>query len=130
MTITKAKNEKTREVPISDFFLEVLKRYSIKRLEYLADNDKRSRRFFIAKNGKPITGKDLNESLKQIIKRTGNNEIISKHITLHCLRHSIATHLLDAGESFDYVRSFLGHAFIDTTQLYAKRRRIKNIYAL
>ena len=45
---------------------------------------------------------------------------LNKNITLHGLRHSIATHLLQSGMSMEYVRDFLGHSFLETTQIYAK----------
>jgi site-specific recombinase XerD len=38
----------------------------------------------------------------------------------HCLRHSIATHLMDAGQSLEYVQDHLGHRSIQSTQVYAK----------
>lgn len=38
----------------------------------------------------------------------------------HCLRHSIATHLIDAGQSLEYVQDHLGHRSIQSTQVYAK----------
>ena len=38
----------------------------------------------------------------------------------HCLRHSIATHLLDAGQTLEYVQDHLGHRSIKSTGVYAK----------
>lgn len=38
----------------------------------------------------------------------------------HCLRHSIATHLIDAGQSLEYVQDHLGHRSIQSTGVYAK----------
>ena len=130
VTAFKDKNNKTRRVPISDFFLQVLKDYSIYRLQILASLNKRSDYFFIDKKGNRIKGNRLNDVLRQIIKRTENKEIQQKNITLHCLRHSTATHLMDAGESFEFVREYLGHAISDTTLIYARRRKIKNIYRI
>src|SRR5690606_18386371 len=98
VTVEKSKNNKTRQVPISDFFLEVLKEYSLHRLGILATIGERKSSFFIGDDGKPLTGDNLNRLLKVILKRTGNKTILDKGITLHCLRHSIATHLVDAGE--------------------------------
>ena len=45
---------------------------------------------------------------------------LSPEITLHHLRHSIATHLLQSGMRLEQVRDFLGHSFLETTQLYAR----------
>lgn len=130
VTPTRMKNNKTHEVPISDFFLEVLKEYSMQRLQILASKDLRTKNFFIDTNGKILTGDKLNEMLKQIIQRTNDDNIKAKKITLHCLRHSIATHLIDAGESYQYVKNFLAHSFIDTSTIYAKRRKIKDLYQI
>lgn len=41
-------------------------------------------------------------------------------ITPHCLRHSKAMHLVEAGKNLVYIRDFLGHESIETTQVYAK----------
>lgn len=124
------KFNKTRTIPISDFFLDVLRTYTEERLQLLLSTGQTQKRFFINHLGKPIDGEKLNEIFKGTVARTNNPEIISKKITLHCLRHSIATHLIDAGQPFEYVRKFLGHAEIDTTTVYAKRRKIKNYYTI
>lgn len=42
------------------------------------------------------------------------------HYTCHCLRHSIATHLLDAGLSLEFVQDHLGHRSIRSTSIYAR----------
>lgn len=130
VTAFKDKNNKTRRVPISDFFLQVLKDYSIYRLQILASLNKRNNYFFIDSTGERVSGDKLNTLLKTIIARTQSTEIMDKNITLHCLRHSTATHLMDAGESFEFVREYLGHAISDTTLIYARRRKIKNIYRI
>jgi integrase/recombinase XerD len=56
----------------------------------------------------------------KLLKRITEKAALQKEITLHHLRHSIATHLLQGGMSMEYVRDFLGHSFLETTQLYAK----------
>lgn len=130
VTVLRGKNNKTFQVPVSDFFLKVLRDYTIQRLRILAISGSRTKRFFITANGRPLSGNELNELLKEIIGRTKNAEIMDKQITLHCLRHSLATHLMDDGQSFEYVRDILGHACADTTVVYARRRKIKNYYEI
>lgn len=130
VAVEMSKNNKTRQVPISDFFLGVLRDYCLERLKILSRIGERKSNFFINDEGKPYSGDLLNKLLKVIIKRTGNLIIIDKRITLHCLRHSIATHLLDAGESFEYVKTFLGHSIADTTLIYARRRKQKSYYTI
>ena len=68
---------------------------------------------------KRIRGSSYNSILKKLLERAG----IQKEITLHCLRHSIATHLLESGLSVEYVRDFLGHKHLESTQIYT---RVKN----
>lgn len=63
-----------------------------------------------------ITGTySLNVSLQQLQKVAG---IQGKHITLHTLRHSIATHLLQNGMSIESIALFLGHSSLESTQVY------------
>ena len=63
--------------------------------------------FFVNPKGLRMYGDLLNDNLKYIIERTGNDEIINKNITLHCLRASIATHLQEAGATVEFIRDFL-----------------------
>jgi integrase/recombinase XerD len=57
----------------------------------------------------------LNLSLQELQKVAG---IQNKHITLHTLRHSIATHLLQNGMSIESIALFLGHSSLESTQVY------------
>lgn len=54
--------------------------------------------------------------LRKLLKRAALNE----ETCLHHLRHSIATHLLHAGAGLVYVRDFLGHRRLESSQVYAK----------
>jgi len=59
-----------------------------------------------------------NKVLRRITGRTVNTALQSKAISLHTLRHTIATHLLENGVTVEQVRQFLGHSHIETTQTY------------
>lgn len=72
--------------------------------------------FFINRTGGRMTGGQLNNLLKRILAGAD----LQKEITLHHLRHSIATHLLQSGMSMEYVRDFLGHSWLESTQIYAR----------
>lgn len=130
VTLEFTKGNKTREVPISDFFLKILKDYGAHRIHLLSKYESSCTNFFIDEQAKSLSGDRLNTLLKKVIKRTKDEVLISKNITLHCLRHSIATHLIDAGETYEYVRDFLGHSVVDTSTIYAKRRKVKDYYTL
>lgn len=61
------------------------------------------------------------ERLKYLVQQAA----LPQWISLHHLRHSIATHLLESGLRIEQVRDFLGHKHLESTQLYTK---ISNAY--
>lgn len=125
------KGNKRREVPMSEGVIRDLKDYFInERSEYLKNHNKLEPAFFVNQKGKRMDGECMNDTIKEIVERTNNEEILKKNITLHCLRHSIAEHLIIRGATIEFVRDFLGHADIDTSYLYAIKNRNKKIFAL
>ena len=75
-----------------------------------------------------MRGEALNDRIKKLVQKTQDPRIIAKKVSLHTMRHSIATHLMDNGADISFVQEFLGHALIDTSHLYAKRRKLKQKY--
>jgi integrase/recombinase XerD len=116
---------KSRTVPITDEGIRTLREYLINERPALFPNEiaESTQAFFITSGGTRMRGEKLNGLLKELIDRTGNAIIMGKEITLHCLRHSIATHLLDNGADIEFVQEFLGHSEIDTSHHYSKLRK-------
>jgi len=127
LVVTKGKGNKVRDVIMSDTVIQDLKDYLFtERLDRIRNSKTSTGAFFLNGKGKRLSGDYLNKTLKKIVERTGDSELQNKNVCLHCMRHSIATHLVDRGLDMITIRSFLGHSEIDTTSLYMKRRKQKN----
>jgi integrase/recombinase XerD len=125
LIVRDGKGGKSRVVPMSDVIVRNLKDYIIyERPKYLLKSHFRENNaFFINGVGTRMYDNNLNGRLKELVRKANNPEMDSKQITLHHLRHSIATHLLDNGATIEFVQKFLGHSQIDTSHLYSKRRK-------
>ena len=60
------------------------------------------------------------QRIHQLFKKYAREAGLDSAYSVHCLRHSIATHLLDAGEGIEFVRDHLGHRNIQNTMIYAQ----------
>lgn len=73
---------------------------------------------FLFTNGRD--GRLTETSIQKIVKNSALNAGIKKNVSPHTLRHSFATHLLESGIDIRYIQSLLGHARLETTQIYTK----------
>ena len=115
--IRKSKNRKARYVP----FVKKQRHDFILYLKYCRPQCmalKNEKAFLINNQGRRISKAMLYNSIKKIIQRTHNQNIQSLKISLHTLRHSIATHLLMQGMNIHDISLFLGHQSIRSTQNY------------
>jgi integrase/recombinase XerD len=125
--VRKGKGNKQRYVPIAGRHLHDIKEYLQQGREwflykhyakvYTAKYPKRKVQtdedaFFLSQHGRRMY--DCYPRLALMCRRAELN----KHITLHALRHSIATHLLQSGMDIEAIAKFLGHASLDSTQIY------------
>jgi site-specific recombinase XerD len=90
---------------------------------YLKERASSAPALFLSRNDAPISRRRLDELIKRYGERAGVPES-KRHF--HALKHSIATHLLDAGADLRFVQDWIGHASIGNTVIYAQltsRRR-------
>jgi len=88
-------------------------------MKYLA-NYKPSKYLFEGQKG----GKYSASSVQAVMKKAVKNAGIKKHATVHTLRHSFATHLLENGTDIRFIQELLGHKRLETTQIYTHMSKI------
>jgi len=88
---------------------------SQKLAEELNDYIKKRDSSYIFSKDKPLTTRNV----QKIVKRAREKSGIQKKITPHTMRHSFATHLLEQGVDIRKIQILLGHANLNTTQLYS-----------
>jgi site-specific recombinase XerD len=90
---------------------------------YLRERKSPSPSFFLSQRGTPISRRQLDTLMKRYGEEAG---IPASKRHFYVLKHSIATHLLDAGADLRFVQDWVGHASIKNTVIYAQltsRRR-------
>ncbi len=107
LIIRQAKGKKDRIAPLSSKILDVLRLYykSFKPKKWLFEG---------AAQNAQYSEKSLQSVLKQALQKAGNH----KPVSLHWLRHSYATHLLENGTDLRYIQELLGHKSSRTTEIY------------
>lgn len=104
--IVSAKGKNDRLVMLSEKLLFVLREYyaKCKPKEYL----------FEGQNGEKYSPRSIQQIFNNAVKKVG----IKKKVTVHTLRHSFASHLLDNGTDIRFIQELLGHKHLSTTQIY------------
>ena len=101
------KGKKDRDLPLPESLLQLLREQfrQFRPVSFLFEGQR---------PGEPYSERSLQLVVKQAAERAG----IRRPITLHMLRHSYATHLLEAGTDIRIIQDLLGHSSIKTTEIY------------
>lgn len=126
----RGKGKKQRIVPIGEKAADALEKYIARRGELQAKSKKDIRQdnnaLFLNLWGGKLTSRSICRMVHKYILLTGSKEGISPH----SLRHSFATHLLNAGADLRTVQELLGHSSLSATQVYTHTTtsRLKAVY--
>ena len=124
----RGKGRKERIIPVGDHAILALRNYEAKRDDLLRALGPKADRLavFLGKNGKRIGVRAVQKTISKLLDQIDEDAGLS----VHSLRHTFATHLLDAGADLRAVQELLGHASISTTQIYTHTsvERLKQVY--
>jgi integrase/recombinase XerD len=114
LRVNKGKWNKDRVVPLGELACDYIEFYLREARSKLTDTTQDI--LFVTKSGRKFRSTTLSYLISRYGKRTG----LTKSTSPHALRHSCATHLLKGKADIRYIQQILGHASIETTQLYTK----------
>ena len=118
LIIKQSKGKKDRIAPLSLKIIEMLREYytAFKPKVYLFEGQELGTRY-------------SEQSLQKVLKQALEKVKITKPVTLHWLRHSYATHLLESGTDLRYIQELLGHNSSKTTEIYThvSTKNLQNI---
>jgi integrase/recombinase XerD len=119
------KGRKEREVPVGRYARDAVTSYLSAGRPILARPKTRGALFLNTRGGR-LTRQSCDRILKTHARAAG----LTRRITLHSLRHSFATHLLEGGADVRVVQELLGHASVATTQIYTlvTREHLREVY--
>ena len=110
--IRQGKGKKDRQTVLSRTLLSEMKDYLIKFCPKIF--------LFEGQKGGRYSASSVQAIMKRAVKKSG----IKKHATVHTLRHSFATHLLENGTDIRFIQELLGHKRLETTQIYTHISKI------
>ncbi len=124
----RGKGRKERIIPVGDHAVRALRSYEAARddrLRAVGASGERSA-YFLSRSGRRIGVRMVQNVVSAFLEQVDEDAGLS----VHSLRHTFATHLLDAGADLRAVQELLGHASISTTQIYTHTsvERLKQVY--
>jgi integrase/recombinase XerC len=124
----RGKGRKERIVPLGSTAVKALRQYELRRAEVASLGPAADRRaVFLNDRGRRLSRRQI----QTIVKRALTASAEESGLSPHALRHTFATHLLDAGADLLAVKELLGHVSLSTTSIYThtSKERLKKVYA-
>ena len=125
----RGKGKKERIVPLTRRALLALNRYELRRQGVLSGQEVTSGdrdALLLNSRGGRLSRRSIQRGVRDVLEKAAADQGLS----VHSLRHSFATHLLDAGADLMAVKELLGHVSLSTTQIYThtSKERLKKVY--
>ena len=121
----RGKGRKERIVPLGSRAVLALRRYLNLREELISRVGGDRRAVFVTRRGRRMAPRAVQRAVHAMFDAVGG-----EGLRVHSLRHTFATHMLDAGADLRAVQELLGHASLSTTQVYTHTsvERLKKVY--
>jgi integrase/recombinase XerC len=123
----RGKGRKERILPLGGAAARALRRYEPRRLEVLHRSPRPDRdAVFVSQQGRRLSTRRIQDIVRCFLDEVAD----AGELSTHSIRHSFATHLLDAGADLIAVKELLGHASLSTTRIYThtSKERLKQVY--
>jgi integrase/recombinase XerC len=120
------KGRKERIVPVTGSAIRAIRRYEPRRASLPVQPGADRDALLLNRQGRRLSTRSIQRAVRAILERAAEGEGLS----VHSLRHSFATHLLDGGAELMAVKELLGHVSLSTTRIYThtSKERLRKVY--